>query len=689
MDYLVSNALRRWHLTVLALVFALSVGACGQVGVSNSGSALTNSNSVPTPGSGTTQPSAPPVISGTPATSIVAGQSYSFTPTASDGSGSRSLTFSIANKPEWASFDGTSGRLSGTPSAASVGTFANIQISVSDGQTSAALDAFAITVVAPLGISGSPSVAATVGSSYSFQPTVSAPPGTTLVFSILNTPSWATFNASTGELSGTPTRTGSFPNIVISVSDGFQSSALTAFSITVSSPNPTNNPPTISGQPQTGATAGSLYSFTPTASDPSGRALTFSVQNLPPWASFSTANGTLTGTPAAAQVGTYSGIVIGVSDGSLSASLPAFAIKVVASLSISGSPPTQVVAGQSYSFQPTTNAPSGTALTFSIQNRPVWATFSASSGMLSGTPTSTQAGTYSNIVVSVSNGVQTVALAGFAIRVVTQLTISGNPATQVAAGKSYAFQPTTNATSGTALTFSIQNKPSWATFSASTGALSGTPSTTQVGTYANIAIGVSSGTQSANLGAFSITVTNPSNPTPTISGNPPTSVNVLSAYSFTPAASGPSGTTLTFSIQNKPAWASFNTANGALTGTPAAASAGTYSNIVISVSDGSASASLPTFSITVNQVSNGTASLDWTAVTQNTNGTAIVGLAGYKVFYGTSPSAMNTVVVLSNPTVTTYLVTNLSSGTWYFGVAAYTSSGTQGALSNVGQKTIQ
>jgi hypothetical protein len=35
------------------------------------------------------------------------------------------------------------------------------------------------------------------------------------------------------------------------------------------------------------------------------------------------------------------------------------------------------------------------------------------------------------------------------------------------------------------------------------------------------------------------------------------------------------------------------------------------------------------------------------------------------------------------------VVSNLSSGTWYFSVSAYTSSGLEGDLSNVGQKTIQ
>ena len=84
----------------------------------------------------------------------------------------------------------------------------------------------------------------------------------------------------------------------------------------------------------------------------------------------------------------------------------------------------------------------------------------------------------------------------------------------------------------------------------------------------------------------------------------------------------------------------------------------------------------------------GTATLIWTPVTQNTDGTLLTDLAGYRVLYGPSVSAMDTVVVLPDANMVTYVVTNLPSGTWYFTVGAYTSAGTQGAMSNVGTKTI-
>ena len=87
-----------------------------------------------------------------------------------------------------------------------------------------------------------------------------------------------------------------------------------------------NNAPTITGSPATQASIGSAYSLTPQATDADGDTLAFSIQNKPSWAEFSTATGQLTGTPAAQE--SIADIVITVSDGKASASLPAFSINV-------------------------------------------------------------------------------------------------------------------------------------------------------------------------------------------------------------------------------------------------------------------------------------------------------------------------------------------------------------------------
>jgi hypothetical protein len=181
------------------------------------------------------------------------------------------------------------------------------------------------------------------------------------------------------------------------------------------------------------------------------------------------------------------------------------------------------------------------------------------------------------------------------------------------------------------------------------------------------------------------------NAAPTISGTPPTTVTAGQAYSFTPTASGPAGTTLNFSVKNMPAWAAFNASTGALTGTPSSSYDGTFSNITISVSDGSQSASLAPFSI---QVSSGTVSgtgsvsLSWTVPTTNTNGTALTDLAGFTINYGTSSGSMNQTVTVASTSTTGYTVQGLASGTWYFTITAYTNVGTQSAPSDVVSTTI-
>jgi len=86
--------------------------------------------------------------------------------------------------------------------------------------------------------------------------------------------------------------------------------------------------PTISGKPSATAAVGITYKFTPTARDADGDSLTFSIVKKPGWATFDSTTGVLRGTPKSSHVGTYNGIVISVSDGNTSVSLPAFSIKV-------------------------------------------------------------------------------------------------------------------------------------------------------------------------------------------------------------------------------------------------------------------------------------------------------------------------------------------------------------------------
>ena len=108
--------------------------------------------------------------------------------------------------------------------------------------------------------------------------------------------------------------------------------------------------------------------------------------------------------------------------------------------------------------------------------------------------------------------------------------------------------------------------------------------------------------QSNGLGAIldnvSLVATgNFDNRPPVIEGASKTSIPMYSSYTFVPASSDIDGDNLTYSIENKPAWAEFNSSTGLLGGTPTAT--GTASDIKISVTDGRLTTALAPFSIEV------------------------------------------------------------------------------------------
>lgn len=83
-----------------------------------------------------------------------------------------------------------------------------------------------------------------------------------------------------------------------------------------------------------------------------------------------------------------------------------------------------------------------------------------------------------------------------------------------------------------------------------------------------------------------------------------------------------------------------------------------------------------------------TVDVTWSAPTENTNGSALTDLAGYTIYYGTSPTALTESVKVSNAGATDYVVQGLTGGTWYFAVTAYTSAGLQSSYSTVVSRTI-
>lgn len=177
------------------------------------------------------------------------------------------------------------------------------------------------------------------------------------------------------------------------------------------------------------------------------------------------------------------------------------------------------------------------------------------------------------------------------------LAITGTPAAGTV-GQAYSFVPTISGGTAPYTVASIGSQlPAGTGLNTNTGAITGSLSGSAQ-TYAGIILRVTDADGNvATLNLAAIVVAGAAQLT--ISGTPPTSATVGTAYSFTPTSTGGTGAkTFSLAAGSLPAGLSLNGVTGAITGTPT--TAGTSSGIGLQVQDGAgATATLPSFSIVV------------------------------------------------------------------------------------------
>lgn len=181
----------------------------------------------------------------------------------------------------------------------------------------------------------------------------------------------------------------------------------------------------------------------------------------------------------------------------------------------------------------------------------------------------------------------------------------------------------------------------------------------------------------------------PGNLAPVLSGLPSDTVVAGASYRFEPAAFDANGDVLVFTIQNKPSWATFNPADGTISGTPSMVDVGTHVGIVVRATDGWESNSLPSFGIrVVAPGASGTAQISWNPPTQNEDDTPLFNLAGYWIFEGSRADTLMRLRQVTDPDALQQALTGLSPGSHFFAMTAYSYTGAESPLSNVASKVI-
>ena len=449
-----------------------------------------------------------PVFNPIGSKTVAEGNELAFSVNAGDADGNI-LNYSASGLPAGATFSATTHAFSWIPGSDQAGSY-SVTFQVSDG-TATDTETVAITVTdvnqpPVLAAIGTKSVAE--GSLLSFTISAGDPDGDALIYSVSGLPDGASFNATTRSFSWTPAydtsvNTRVYP-VTFVVSDGqVQDSETVTINVTH-----VNRAPVLATIGTQSLAEGDVFNLIVNASDPDNDSLTYSAANLPAGAVFTPATRSFSWIPASDQAGTYQ-VGFSVADGELSDSeTVTFSVAngneapVLSSIGARS-----VVENALLSFTVSADDPNGDTLQYSATGLPEGAVFDSGQRQFNWTPGYSQAGSFS-VVFSVSDGTYTDSET-VAITVTNSNqapVISGTPAGSVMATSSYTFTPSASDADGDSLTFSVTGLPSWASFSSTTGTLSGTPSEAQIGTYANIGISVSDGIASASLGPFRIEV---------------------------------------------------------------------------------------------------------------------------------------------------------------------------------------
>jgi Putative Ig domain len=526
-----------------------------------------------------------PAITSANAATLTVGTAGTFTVT---GTGSPTPTFTESGAlPSGVTFTGNSNgtaTLAGTPAAGTTGTYP-ITITAANGVGSNATQSFTLTVsAAPLAptITSGNATTFTVGTAGTFSVTSTGSPAATLTESGA-LPSGVTFTGNgngTATLAGTPAAgaSGTFP-ITITAANGVGSNATQSFTLTV---NPAAVAPLITSANATTFAAGSAGTFTVTSTGTPTAALSVtSSPALPSGVTFTdkgNGTGTLAGTPPSGSQGVYSITVTAKS--SAGTATQTFTLTVNSGLAITSAASASATSGKAFSFTVTTTGTPAPTLT-DAGTLPSGITFTANTNgtaTIAGTAAATASGPYP-ITITAKNASGTASQA-FTLTVANPPAITSAAAVTETAGTAFSY--TVAATGYPAPTFTSGTLPSGTTFANNGNGTAKLAGTLAAGTYTVAVTATNAGGTATQTITVTVKAAGTKQALPTFTSAAAVTATSGASFTFNATTTGYPTTEYTTNVTETgklPAgtYASNNgDGSNTITGTPTAASAGTY-----------------------------------------------------------------------------------------------------------------
>jgi cyclophilin family peptidyl-prolyl cis-trans isomerase len=556
-----------------------------------------------------------PAFSTSPTTTARASIAYSYDPL-TDDEGGAGFSYALITGPSGMNINNASGLISWTPTLAQQGTANNVTIRAIDRAGNFTDQSFTINVAA----NSTPTLPAIAiqnineGVLYSFTAVGNDAdlPNDTLTYSLVNSPSNASINATTGLFSITPTEQqgGTALSATIRVTDAQGLFAEQTFTLNVGEVNAS---PTITQLNDQSAATNALFSVSVNASDSDlpAQTLSYSLITAPSGMTISNA-GLIEWTPPANLANSSQQVTVAVSDNNGGTAQMTFTVNVQQTPIAPALDPVSdqnASEGQELTIQlngTDANLPFD-SLTYSIFSGPSNATINATTGLFSFTPNELQGGTSAMIVVRVTDGSGLFFDRSFNVTIAETNTAPVIPVipTQSATENS-AFTLDVLATDADLpannLVYSLLTAPAGMSIN-TLGQINWTPGETHGGNSYNITVRVNDQAGGVTDRNFTINVAE-QNQAP-VTGSPIShSVNELATLNFTVTATDADlpAQALTYSLINAPSGVTINSSTGQVSWTPTEAQGPALHTFQVRVTDSLGAFSNQTVNVTVNEV---------------------------------------------------------------------------------------
>jgi hypothetical protein len=406
-----------------------------------------------------------PVITVNPATlpGATVGTAYSQSVSSAGGIGASTFAVTAGALPTGLLLNGTSGAITGTPTAA--GTY-DFTITATD--VNGCTGSRAYTVVAtcpPITLSPATLPGGTTGIAYS---QILSGAGATAPYTFAVTggalPAGLALNGTTGEIAGIPTAAGTY-NFTVTATDANGCTGTQAYTVGIVCPTITVTPGTIPG-----GTVGTAYAQTVVGAGGGGTYLYVVTGGaLPDGLTLNGASGAITGTPTVAGLFDFT---ITATDQYNCSGATAYTVRICPVVTVTPATAPQGTINQPYVGETFTQTGGVAPATWAATGLPTGLVLDPTTGVLSGTPT-VAGGFAVTVTATDANGCP--GSVSFTLRICPEMTIAPTTLGNGMVGTAYGPVTFTQTGSAAAITWSATGLPAGLTLDPTTGVLSGTP----------------------------------------------------------------------------------------------------------------------------------------------------------------------------------------------------------------------